>query len=75
MNVFVAQWHPLLVVPGLKIARLTVHGILQARILKWVTIPSPGDLPDLGIEPGSPTLHTDSLPCEPQEAVTPGLGP
>ena len=27
-----------------------VHGILQARILKWVAIPSPGDLPDPGIE-------------------------
>ena len=53
----------------------SVHEILQARLLKWVTIPSPGDLPDLGIEPGSPALHTDSLPCEPQEAVTPGLGP
>ena len=23
--------------------------------------PSPGDLPDLGIEPGSPTLQADSL--------------
>ena len=27
-----------------------VHGILQARILEWVTCPPPGDLPDLGIE-------------------------
>ena len=27
--------------------------------------PSPGDLPDLGIEPGSPTLQADSLPSEP----------
>ena len=27
-------------------------------------IPSPGDLPDPGIEPGSPTLQTDSLPSE-----------
>ena len=26
--------------------------------------PSPGDLPDLGIEPGSPTLQADSLPSE-----------
>ena len=26
--------------------------------------PSPGDLPDPGIEPGSPTLQTDSLPSE-----------
>ena len=27
--------------------------------------PSPGDLPDPGIEPGSPVLQVDSLPAEP----------
>ena len=27
--------------------------------------PSPGDLPDPGIEPGSPALQVDSLPSEP----------
>ena len=27
-------------------------------------IPSPADLPDPGIEPGSPALHVDSLPAE-----------
>ena len=27
--------------------------------------PTPGDLPDPGIEPGSPTLQADSLPFEP----------
>ena len=26
--------------------------------------PSPGDLPDPGIEPGSPTLGADSLPSD-----------
>ena len=26
--------------------------------------PSPGDLPDPGIEPGSTALHVDSLPSE-----------
>ena len=26
--------------------------------------PSPGDLPNLGIEPWSPALHADSLPTE-----------
>ena len=31
-----------------------VHGILQASILEWVAIPSPGDLWDPGIEPASP---------------------
>ena len=29
-------------------------------------IPSPGDLPNPGIEPRSPTLKVDSLPAEPQ---------
>ena len=42
----------------------TVHGILQARILE--PFPSPGDLPNPGIEPRSPTLRADSLPAEPQ---------
>ena len=27
--------------------------------------PSPGDLPDSGIEPGSPALQVDSLPSDP----------
>ena len=43
-----------------------VHGILQARILEWVAFPSPGDLPNPGIEPRSPALQADSLPAEPQ---------
>ena len=29
------------------------HGTLQARILEWVAVPSPGDLPDPEIEPAS----------------------
>ena len=31
----------------------SVHGILQARILEWATMPSSGNLPNLGIEPTS----------------------
>ena len=42
----------------------SVHGILQARILEWVVMPSPEDLPHPGIEPRSPSLQTDSLPSE-----------
>jgi len=42
----------------------TVHGVLQARILE--PFPSPGDLPNPGIEPKSPALQTDSLPTEPR---------
>ena len=30
-----------------------------------LSFPSPGDLPDLRIEPGSPALQADSLPSEP----------
>ena len=33
------------------------------RILEWL-IPSPADLPDPGIEPGSPALQADSLRAE-----------
>ena len=40
------------------------HGILQARILEWVAIPSPGGLLHPGIEPESPTLQAESLPTE-----------
>ena len=43
----------------------TVHRILQARTLEWVAFPSPGDLPNPGIKPRSPTLQEDSLPSEP----------
>ena len=43
----------------------SVHGILQARILEWVAM-QPGDLPNPGIKPRSPTLQADSLPSEPQ---------
>ena len=38
----------------------SVDGILQARILEWVAVPSPGHLPNLGTEPRSPTLQADS---------------
>ena len=43
----------------------SVHGILQARILQWVAIPSPKDLPNPGIQPGFPALQVDSLLFEP----------
>ena len=51
----------------------SIRGILQARILEWVAMPSPGDLPDPGIEsrsPMSPALaggfFTDEPPEKPQ---------
>ena len=43
----------------------SVHGILQTRILEWLPFSFPGDLPDPGIEPGSPALQAVSLPSVP----------
>ena len=42
----------------------SAHRIFQARILEWVAISFSGDLPDSGIEPGSPALQADSLLTE-----------
>ena len=39
----------------------SVHGILQARILEWVAMPSSRG----SSQPRSPTLRADSLPSEP----------
>ena len=38
-----------------------------SRLEYWsgLTFPSSGDLPDPGIEPGSPALQADALPSEP----------
>ena len=33
----------------------------------------PGDLPNPGIEPGSPALQADALPSEPQERINVGV--
>ena len=43
----------------------SVHGISQARILEWVAISSPGDLPNLGVEPVSPALAGEFFTTEP----------
>ena len=42
----------------------SVHGILQAEYWSGLPFPSPGDLPDPGIELRSPALQADSLPTE-----------
>ena len=48
----------------------SVHRILQARILEWgLPFPSPGDLPDPGIEPSSPALWADFTICAPRGAL------
>ena len=43
----------------------SVHGFSRWEYWSGLPFPSPGDLPDPGIEPGSPALQADSLPTEP----------
>ena len=40
-------------------------GFSKQEYWSGLPIPSPGDLPDPGIEPRSPTMQADSLPSEP----------
>ena len=42
----------------------SVLGMFQARILEWVAMSPPGNLPHPGIEPGFTALQVDSLPTE-----------
>ena len=44
-------------------------GFSRQECWSGLPFPSPGDLPDPGIEPGSPALRADALPSEP-----PGTG-
>ena len=44
---------------------LPPHGLQDARLPCRLPFPSPGDLPDSGIEPRSPALEADALPSEP----------
>ena len=53
--------------PGLLHCRWILYQVSHKgspRTLEWVAYPSPADLPDPGIEPGSPELQADSLPTE-----------
>ena len=39
-------------------------GFSRQECWSGLPLPSPGDLPDPGIKPGSPALQVDSLPSE-----------
>ena len=43
----------------------SVHGISRQEYWSGLPVPSLGDLPDSGIEPGAPALQADSLRPEP----------
>ena len=40
-------------------------GLSRQEYWSGLPFPSPGDLPDPGIEPGNPTLQADALTSEP----------
>ena len=42
-------------------------GFSRREYWSGLPFPSPGDLPNPEIEPGSPALQVDSLPSEPRE--------
>ena len=44
----------------------TVHGILQARTLEWITFPFSREYSQARVEPRSPALQVDSSLAEPQ---------
>ena len=53
--------------PGLPHCRQILYQLSHKggpRILEWVAYPFSSELPDPGIEPGSPALQVDSLPTE-----------
>ena len=43
----------------------SIHGISRQEYQSGLLFPSPGYLPDPGIESGSPALRADALPSEP----------
>ena len=43
----------------------SIHGCSRQEYWSGLPYPSPGDLPNPGIEPGSPTLQVDALPSKP----------
>ena len=56
---------------------ILLFGILRQKYWSGLPFPSPGDLPNPGIEPRSPTLQADALTSEPpgkqrQKIVTRG---
>ena len=48
-------------------------GFSRQKYWSGLSFPSPGDLPDPGIELQSPTLQADALPSEPPRKLLIGL--
>ena len=48
-------------------------GFARQEFWSGLPFPSPGDLPDPGIKPGSLALQADSLPSEPPKLISVSL--
>ena len=78
------QWKVRVLVAQLCLTLREPHGLQPARFLSmgfsrqeyWsgLPFPSPGDLPDPGIEPESPALQADSLMSEPLGEAREAMG-
>ena len=44
-------------------------GFSRQKYWSGLSFPTPGDLPNPGIEPGSPALQADPLPSEPRSPI------
>ena len=47
----------------------SIHGISRQEYCSGLPFPSPEDLPDQWIEPGSPALYQTLLPSEPRRTI------
>jgi len=67
VKVLVAQKCPALCNRTWTVARQAPLSMGFSKQEYWsgLPLPSPGDLPEAGIKPGSPILQADSLPSEP----------
>ena len=66
MNVKTTQSCPLFATPWIVTHQVLLLSMEFSRPEYWsgLPFPSPGDLPNPGIKPKSPTLQADSLPSE-----------
>ena len=72
LKVLVAHSCPILATPWTLARQAPLSkGFSKRESWSGLLFPSPRDLPDPGIEPGSPALQVDSLPSESPENILP----
>ena len=69
----VAQLCPILWDPWTVACQAPLSVGFSRQYWSGLPFPSPGDLPDPGMEPGSPALRADALPSEPPPSFRPNI--